>query len=121
MLVSIYQANLSYISSDLTETERADTLVLIKKILEIKPKDYTVNIQAAYLYDLMGERDLAQQYNNAAEKYAPMKENAHLFNRAYFALQEDNYSAAIDFYDSIPDELNVNPADISNYLNKKYK
>jgi tetratricopeptide (TPR) repeat protein len=120
MLVAIYGTKMPHVSSELGERGLEQAEALAMKILEIDPNSYYANIVLAYIYDLKGNKSLAHEHSDKAEKHASREDSAHLFNAAYFALDKGDYPKAIGIYEQISEVTEVVTGDVSSYLNKRY-
>ncbi len=84
-----------------------------QNILAIDRRDYFANVSMAFYCAHTGDSQGALHYNKIAEYNAPNKQYLHVFNEAYFALCEGDYSKVINIYNKIPDYTSVNVGNVS--------
>ncbi len=94
-----------------------------QKIVEDKPYHYFGNINLALCYELLDKGRLARNCNNKASIGPPNKHYHHIFNKAYFALMDGDFSAGLNHYDSIIafDHNKMNFGLMLNYLDQLHR
>ena len=89
-------------------------------IIKIDKYNYSALIGLAFCCESMGERPEAMRLTNEAAQRSPANSYEHLFNFAYFALEDNNFSEAIRNYDAIPADASLEANSIRVFLYDKY-
>ncbi len=93
-----------------------------ENILKINKNHYLANIALSYYYhEVEKDKPKAISFNNIAANNAPPKLHNHIFNEAFFALDEGDYLKAVRLYETIPSKTNVNIMQLREFLGRYFE